>query len=38
MLKKYYISGVNKSSYVVEGNKRRKIKVNQNLPVKDAKF
>jgi len=37
MLKKYYISGVNKSSYVVEGNKRRKIKVNQNLPVKDAK-
>ena len=37
ILKKYYISGINKFSYVVEGNKKRKIKVNQNLSVKDAK-
>ena len=37
ILKKYYISGFNDLSYVVENNKKKKIKVNKNVKARDIK-
>ena len=38
MLKKYYISGINKSSYVVEGNKKKKLKLTKIYLLKMQKL
>ncbi len=38
MLKKYYITGINNSSYIVENNKMKKLKVLKSKPISNSKI